>query len=71
MTVGESRARKRELDDLAYNIHKYMGEGSRGDKMRKMMQAGVVSDQNAYVVDVGAYGSEAGVHIHPMHVVSI
>ncbi|KAG5175372.1 Digalactosyldiacylglycerol synthase, family GT4 [Tribonema minus] len=48
VTVGESKARRRELDEVAWVFHQNLGEGRRGDTVRKILQAGVVSEQNAY-----------------------
>jgi hypothetical protein len=47
VTVGESKARRRRLDELAWLFHKALGEGKRGDTVRRYLQAGVISDQNA------------------------
>eukprot|EP00953_Heterococcus_sp_UTEX-ZZ885_P000957 1024-Heterococcus_DN1.PRE.1 len=43
---GESKARRRRLDELAWLFHKALGEGKRGDTVRRYLQAGVISDQN-------------------------
>ena len=61
VTVGESKARRRELDELAWNIHQYIGEGKRGDQMRKMLQAGVVAGQNSYTDTIQEIANDGGV----------
>lgn len=51
VTVGESKARRKTLDEMAWVLHYNLGNGARGDTVRKMLQAGVISDQNSFAMD--------------------
>eukprot|EP00953_Heterococcus_sp_UTEX-ZZ885_P000959 1025-Heterococcus_DN1.PRE.2 len=60
VTVGESKARRRRLDELAWLFHKALGEGKRGDTVRRYLQAGVISDQNT-CNDIDAFAELADI----------
>ncbi|CAM9762322.1 unnamed protein product, partial [Phaeothamnion confervicola] len=62
VTVREARQRRVDLDEMAWAFHYHLGGGGRrGDMLRKVLQGGVISEQNAFTKEKFGSPSQATV----------
>ncbi|CAM9635912.1 unnamed protein product [Chrysoparadoxa australica] len=48
VTVGDSKARRKALDEMAYLCHNTLSDGRRGDTIRKIMFGGKIANQSSF-----------------------